>query len=65
MLEYCLAIHRKFGRFPEQIVPYVGNAPLRMKNRLAAPLLSFEYKLVDIRELDGEPLFASESLEDN
>jgi predicted transposase/invertase (TIGR01784 family) len=31
MLEYALAIHRKFHRFPEQIVLYVGNAPLRTR----------------------------------
>jgi predicted transposase YdaD len=65
MLEYSLAIHRKFHSFPEQVVLYVGNAPMRMKNRLAAPHLSFEYRLVDIRELDSEPLLASGSLEDN
>jgi len=65
MLEYSLAIHRKFHSFPEQVVLYVGNAPMRMKNRLAAPRLSFEYRLVDIRQLDSEPLLASGSLEDN
>jgi hypothetical protein len=65
MLEYSLAIHRKFHRFPDQMVLYVGNAPLRMKGRLAAPKLSFEYRLVDIRELDGETLLASGRLEDN
>ena len=42
MLEYSLAIHRKFHRFPEQIVLYVGNSPLRMKSRLTAPRISFE-----------------------
>lgn len=56
MLEYSLAIHRKFDRFPEQVVLYVGNAPMRMKSRLVSPRLSFDYRLVDIRELDSEPL---------
>jgi predicted transposase YdaD len=65
MLEYSLAIHRKFHRFPEQIVLYVGNAPLRMKSKLAAPGLSFEYRLVDIRDVDSEALLASGTLEDN
>lgn len=65
MLEYALAIHRRFHRFPEQIVLYVGNAPPRMKSRIAEPHLSFRYRLVDIRDLDGEPLLASASLEDN
>ena len=26
MLEYCAAIYRQFGRFPHQIVLYVGNS---------------------------------------
>ena len=65
MLEYSLAIHRKFHRFPKQIVLYVGNAPLRMRNHLAAPGLSFEYRLVDIREIESEALLASDFLEDN
>jgi len=65
MLEYSLAIHRKFKRFPEQMVLYVGNAPLRMKSRLAGPRLSFDCRIVDIREIDGELLLTSPSLEDN
>ena len=28
MLEYSVAIYRKFHRFPEQVVLYVGNAPI-------------------------------------
>ncbi len=65
MLEYSLAIHRKFRRFPHQLVLYVGNAPLRMKTSLSGPGLSFECRMTDIREIDAEPLLQSESLEDN
>ena len=65
MLEYALAIRRKFGKFPTQIVLYVGNDALRMKSRLAAPGLSFEYRLADIREVETEALLASGDLEDN
>src|ERR1035438_3958932 len=65
MLEYSLAIRRKFRRFPEQIVLYVGNAPLRMKGRLRSPGLTYECRFADIRELDAAPLLASPSLEDN
>ena len=65
MLEYSLAIHRKFHRLPEQIVVYVGNPPLRMKGRFTGPRLSFECRIMDIREIDSEPLLASDSLEDN
>jgi hypothetical protein len=65
MLEYSLAIHRKFRRFPHQLVLYVGNAPLRMKTSLSGPGLSFECRMTDIREIDAEPLLESASLEDN
>jgi predicted transposase YdaD len=65
MLEYSLAIRRKFRRFPEQVVLYVGNAPMRMKRRLAGPGLSYHCRFADIRELDAEALLASPCLEDN
>jgi hypothetical protein len=65
MLEYATAIHRIFQRFPDQIVLYVGYAPLRMKCRIEGPGLTFECRIADIRELDSERLLASSSLEDN
>jgi predicted transposase YdaD len=65
MLEYSLAIRRKFRRFPEQVVLYVGNAPMRMRGRLSGPGLSYECRFADIREVDAEPLLASGCLEDN
>jgi predicted transposase YdaD len=65
MLEYALAIHRKFGRFPEQMVLYVGNDPLRMKRAFAGPGLSFKCRMVDIRKIDSEPLLSSTSMAQN
>ena len=65
MLEYSAAVRRQFGRFAEQVVLYVGEAPLRMTGRLTGPGLLFECRIVDIRELDGEHLLQSERLEDN
>jgi hypothetical protein len=37
LLEYTTAIYGQFGRFPQQLVLYVGRAPLRMEERLAGP----------------------------
>jgi len=65
MLEYATAIHRQFGRFPEQIVLYVGEAPLKMNSRLTGPRIEFTCRMVDIRSLDGEALIASSRVEDN
>ena len=65
MLEYCAAIYRQFGRFPHQIVLYVGNPPLKMSSALTGSGISFACRMVDIRELDGERLLDSTRLEDN
>ena len=65
MLEYAAAIHRQFRRFPQQVVLYVGEAPLRMKGHIAGPQLAFSCKMVDIRSLDGDALIASAHVEDN
>ena len=65
MLEYAAAIFRQFGRFPEQIVLYVGAAKLRMRGRLSGGNLQFRCRMVDIRELDAERLIAGGRIEDN
>jgi predicted transposase/invertase (TIGR01784 family) len=65
MAEYALGIRREFGRFPEQVVLYVGLAALRMVGKVSGPHLRFECRMVDIRELDGERLIESASLADN
>ena len=65
MAEYCLGIFRLFGRFPRQIVLYVGEPQLRMENKLHGPDVSFQYRVVDIRALDGDRLLESEAVGDN
>src|SRR5580700_5292408 len=32
MAEYCLSVFRLFGKFPSQVLLYVGEAPLRMES---------------------------------
>jgi hypothetical protein len=65
MAEYCLRVFRIFGRFPQQVLVYVGDAPLSMKTELRGPAFSYSYRLVDIRDLDGERLLASPRVGDN
>ncbi len=65
MLEYAAAVFRRFGRFAEQVVLYVGEPPLRMAGSLTGPGVAFECRIVDIRELDGERLLESEEIGDN
>jgi hypothetical protein len=65
MAEYCLGVYRLFGRFPRQVLLYVGEAPLRMATELRGGGLSFEYQAVDIRSLDGHLLLDSDEVGDN
>ena len=63
--EYALAVYRLFRQFPEQIVLYVGRAPLAMAEVLAGHSLAFRYRVLDIRELDGDALLASGNAGEN
>jgi len=65
MAEYCLSIFRVFGRFPRQVLLYVGEAPLRMESELRGSDFWFRYRTIDIRDLDGERLLESEQAGDN
>ena len=49
MAEYGLGVYRLMGRFPRQMVVYVGEAEMRMEWHYAGPELVFQYTLIDIR----------------
>ncbi len=64
MAEYCLAIYRIFGKFPRQLLLYVGKPEMRMGGALESAALQFRYELVDVRALDGRKLLdSSESVD--
>ena len=65
MAEYMLGTKRLTGKFPRQVVLYVGEAPLTMPGELRGPDVFIRYRVMDIRELDGEDLLASEDVGDN
>ena len=65
MAEYCLGVFRLFGRFPRQVVLYVGEPELRMENELRDVDVQFRYRVIDMRSLDGELLLESEEVGDN
>jgi predicted transposase YdaD len=65
MAEYLFAIGRQYGKLPRQVALYVGEAPLRMKDRVESPGVCVQFHLVDIRDLDGERLLASSNIGDN
>ncbi len=65
MLEYFVLLSSKYpNRKIKQMVLYVGEKPLKMKDRIETENLSFSYKLMDIREISCEELFKSDSLTD-
>jgi len=65
MAEYCLGVFRLFGRSPRQVVLYAGEPLLRMDSGLQGPGMLFQYRLIDIRTLDGDRLLESEEVGDN
>ena len=65
MAEYCLSIFRLYGRFPRQVLLYVGEAPLGMESELRGPNVSFRYIATDVRALDGDRLLQSSGIGDN
>ncbi len=65
MAEYALGVFRLFQKFPLQVVLYVGQAKMRMDDKLRGAEVSFAYHLIDIRTLDGEQLLESDAIGDN
>jgi hypothetical protein len=62
--EYLFSIGVCHGRLP-QIVLYVGEKPMRMKDRIEGSDYSVRFHLVDARDLDGARLLASPNMGDN
>jgi predicted transposase YdaD len=65
MAEYCLGVYRLFGKFPRQVLLYVGEESLRMASELRGPDVWFQYRAIDIREIDGDRLIESGEVGDN
>jgi predicted transposase YdaD len=65
MAEYCIGVYRLFGRFPRQVVLYVGEPQLGMASKLSGPDVLFQYRVIDIRTLNGDRLLESEEVGDN
>ncbi|WP_156033232.1 hypothetical protein [Candidatus Magnetobacterium casense] len=65
MYLYSAFIYNQHKRLPIQIVLYVGNKPLNMKHSMGAGLINYAYRLIDIRNFDGDPLIDSNDPNDN
>lgn len=65
MLAYGVDIYRVHGQFPQQLVLYFGREPLGMPLGLSLPALQYSYRVLDMREVDGEALLESPRVEEN
>ena len=60
--EYYLGFHRLLGEHVEQVMLYVGKAPLRMPPVYETPSMRYEFQILDISTFDGEPLLGKRRL---
>jgi hypothetical protein len=65
MLQYALLIYEKYKEFPKQLVLYVGEEKLKIKNNIKTKNLVYNYEVRDIREFDCSVLIESENIADN
>src|SRR6266542_5118282 len=54
MAGYYVEIYQASGRHPYQVLVYVGREKLRMGGHFKSPTMSFRFRVVDLRELNGE-----------
>lgn len=64
MLEYYVALFRKYDSSPRQVVLYMGNEPISTAENLYLESLQFRFSIVDLGNLDAEELWASPSIGD-
>ena len=64
MAGYYVEIYRACGKHPHQTLIYVGREKLRMSGHFKSPTMSFRFRVLDLRALDGERFLASDSVSD-
>ena len=65
MLEYMVLIKDKYeDREVRQVVVYVGNDKMRMRDSIKWEDLEYRFKLIDIRDIDCEEVVRSEYISD-
>ncbi|KJR40766.1 Transposase (putative), YhgA-like protein [Candidatus Magnetoovum chiemensis] len=71
MLEYFILVWIIYKKFPKQILLYIGDKRLTMKDRVMVESdlindysLVFKYKVIDIKDMDCHQLLKSDKIED-
>lgn len=65
MLDYYVGFHRLFGEHVQQTLLFVGREPLRMDDTFTTPSTRHEFTILNLREMDGTELLASDDWADN
>ena len=65
ILRYYIYLEGAYGEHVTQTVLYMGREPMRLKDTYTTPTLQFRFAIVNLRELDAEPLLASPDWVDN
>ena len=65
MLEYYLYFVRALQQHIFQTVLFLGRDPLKLETGYTSPSMNFEFRIVNVRELDAGPLMASDDWADN
>ncbi|MEO5357893.1 MAG: hypothetical protein H7844_11430 [Nitrospirae bacterium YQR-1] len=64
-LEYLYLIYCEFRKSIRQLVLYVGDEKVNMRNEIKMPGLHFTYRIIDIRTIDCRDLLESDDPGDN
>jgi predicted transposase YdaD len=64
-LDYYVGFQRLLKEHVEQIVVYAGREPLNMKPVFESPSTQHKFRIIDIRQMDGEDLLESDDWGDN
>ncbi len=64
MLDYYVALYKKYGVAPRQVVLYLGNESLRMPDSLDLESLQFRFSIVDLGNLNAEELWNNPNIGD-
>ena len=63
--EYYLALHRLFDEHVQLTMVWTGKKRLRMRPVFKTPDLTYRFRVLNIRDFDGDPLLASPDWGDN
>ena len=65
MLRYASMIYELYERFPKQLVLYIGEKEIKLKEGIKDKNISYKYETKNIKDIDCKELIESEDINDN